>query len=169
MQRVKDGKPRLIQCGSSALTPTQQRYATVELECLGIQWAVKKCDFHLRGLPHFEVHTDHKPLEGIFRKGISEMDNARLMRMREKLVMYNFKVIWVPGHSHEIADALIQKSSFRHISSRPIGCPNIPTQLLRISVELGSKHLIRTELVVTFRLCAFALVRIRFRVVSRRQ
>ena len=112
MQRDKEGKPRLIQCGSSALTPTQQRYATVELECLGIQWAVKKCDFYLRGLPHFEVHTDHKPLEGIFRKGISEMDNARLMRMREKLVMYNFKVIWVPGHSHEIADALSRSPVF---------------------------------------------------------
>ena len=40
------------------------------------------------------------------------MDNARLMRMREKLVMYNFKVIWVPGHSHEVADALSRSPVF---------------------------------------------------------
>ena len=52
----------LITCGSKALTDTQTRYATIELECLAIMVAVKKCDFYLRGLPLFEVVTDHKPL-----------------------------------------------------------------------------------------------------------
>ena len=28
------------------------------------------------------------------------------MRMREKLTSYNFSVIWTPGKSHHIADAL---------------------------------------------------------------
>ena len=37
----------LIQCGSCSLTETQERYATIELECLAIQWAVSKCDFYL--------------------------------------------------------------------------------------------------------------------------
>ena len=40
------------------------------------------------------------------------MDNARPMRMREKLVMYNFKVIWVPGHSNKIAEALSRQPIF---------------------------------------------------------
>ena len=53
---VQEGANRqlsLIQCGSCSLTPTQQRYATVELELMAIQWAVKKCDYYLRGLPNF--------------------------------------------------------------------------------------------------------------------
>ena len=106
MQTNERGEDVMVQCGSCAVTPTQQRYATIELECLAIQWAIKKCDFYLRGLPKFYVHTDHRPLEGIFKKGISEMQNARLMRMREKLVEYNFDVHWVEGKNHKIADTL---------------------------------------------------------------
>ena len=63
MQISHDNQTRLVRYGSAALTQTQQRYATVELECLVIQWAVIKCDFYVRGLPHFEVHTDHKTHE----------------------------------------------------------------------------------------------------------
>ena len=96
----------LIQCGSCSLTPTQKRYATIELECMAIQWGVKKCEFYLRGLPFFKVITDHKPLVGIFKKQLNVLENARLTRMREKLTGYSFEVSWVAGKSHLIADAL---------------------------------------------------------------
>ena len=92
----------LITCGSKALTDTQTRYATIELECLAIMVAVKKCDFYLRGLPLFEVVTDHKPLIGIFQKEIFNLENSRLIRIREKLIPYNFFVTWVPGKQHAI-------------------------------------------------------------------
>ena len=75
----------IVTCGSKSLTPTQQRYSTVELECLGIMWAINKCQFYLRGLPNFTVLTDHRPLEGVFRKTIFDLPNPRLQRMREKL------------------------------------------------------------------------------------
>ena len=61
-------KPVIIMCGSKSLSPTQSQYATVELECLGIVWAIHKCDFYLRGLPSFTVLTDHRPLEGVFKR-----------------------------------------------------------------------------------------------------
>ena len=54
---------KIVKCGSKGLTPTQQRYSTIELECLAIIWAVQKCSFYLRGLPIFHVLTDHRPLE----------------------------------------------------------------------------------------------------------
>lgn len=60
----------LIQCGSASLTPTQTRYATIELECMAIQWAIHKCAYYFRGLPSFKVWTDHKPLVVIFQKSI---------------------------------------------------------------------------------------------------
>ena len=50
-----DGRFKLVTCGSKALTPTQQRYATIELECLAVHFAVTKCSFYLKGLPHFIV------------------------------------------------------------------------------------------------------------------
>ena len=72
-------KRHLVTCGSKSLTETQQRYATIELECLAIMVAVRKCDFYLRGLPTFEVITDHRPLLGVFKNDIFKLDNARLM------------------------------------------------------------------------------------------
>ena len=113
LQREHSGRPRLIMCGSCSLTDTQKRYATIELECLAIQWAIRKCDYYLRGLPQFRVITDHRPLVGIFAKALPDIDNPRLMRMREKLTIYSFQVDWVQGKTHLIADALSRSPVFK--------------------------------------------------------
>ena len=68
MGHYVDGRFKLVTCGSKALTPTQQRYATIELDCLAVHFAVTKPSFYLKGLPHFTVATDHKPLEGYSKK-----------------------------------------------------------------------------------------------------
>ena len=54
----------------------------------------------------FNCLTDHRPLEGVFRKDLYALLNARLMRMREKLSGYTFSVKCIPGKNHQIADAL---------------------------------------------------------------
>ena len=96
----------MITCGSCSLNETQNRYATIELECLAIQYAFSKCQFYLLELPNFEIVTDHKPLLGIFDKYMFEIDNPRLQWLREKMQADNFEVKWVPGKLHLIADAL---------------------------------------------------------------
>ena len=73
---------------------------------MAIQWAIQKCAYYLRGLPTFQVWTDHKPLVGIFQKSICDLDNPRLMRMREKIMEYTPEGKWVPGKTHYIADVL---------------------------------------------------------------
>ena len=113
MQEQQNGTMTLVQCGSKSLTDTQQRYATIEIECLGIQWAINKCDFYLRGLEHFTVLTDHKPLKGIFEKELHQQENPRLRNLREKIQHYNFSVQWVAGKTHFIADALSRSPIFR--------------------------------------------------------
>ena len=112
LQPMPKEKWSLIQCGSASLTPTQTRYATIELECMAIQWAIQKCSYYLRGLPTFEVWTDHKPLVGIFTKNICDLQNPRLMRMREKIMEYTPIVKWVPGKTHYIADDLSRSPMF---------------------------------------------------------
>ena len=42
----------------------------------------------------------------MFKKDIFEIPNPRLQRIREKLAEFNMIVKWVPGKSHDIADAL---------------------------------------------------------------
>ena len=109
---LSDSNHKLVMCGSKSLTETQQRYATVELEALAILYACQKCDFYLRGLPSFTVLTDHKPLLGHFLKPLHSIENARLLRLREKLSPYNFVVNWAPGKNHLIADTLSRAPIF---------------------------------------------------------
>ena len=108
-----NGRFKLVSRGSKSLTPTQQRYPTIELECLAVYFAIDKCSFYLKGGTHFTEATDHKPLEGIFAKDLYDIiPNSRLQRLSEKLVEYNFTVTWVPGKSHHIADALSRAPLF---------------------------------------------------------
>ena len=76
------------------------------IETLAISWAVLKCQFFLKGMQHFEVCTDHRPLLGTFWKPLSRIDNPRIVRLREKVLDYNFSITWVAGKDNIIADAL---------------------------------------------------------------
>ena len=92
---------------------TQSRYSTVEIECLAIINTVTKCHYYLAGIKSFEVWTDHRLLIGAFDKHLDLLQNQRLMRMREKLTSYSFKVIWSPRKTHHIAEALSRAHLFR--------------------------------------------------------
>ena len=113
IQYADNGKIRLIQCGSRSLTDTESRYATIELEMLGISWAIKKCRIFLAGTS-FSVITDHKPLISIInRKSMNEVHNPRVQRLLEKVAGYDFSVSWTPGKTHRIADALSRAPTFK--------------------------------------------------------
>ena len=125
-----NGSYAIIMCGSKLFTRAQQRYATVELECLAIIWAIQKCESYLKGLPTFTVATDHRPLVETFTKGISE---PRLQRLRENVAGYQFTVTYVPGKTHNIADAL----------SRYLIFPG--SEDLDIQVDTALAHLVTTS------------------------
>ena len=50
MGHFVNGRFRVVACGSKSLTCTQQRYTTIELQCLGVHFAVDKCSFYLKDL-----------------------------------------------------------------------------------------------------------------------
>jgi hypothetical protein len=81
LQMDRTGRPRMVQCGSCLLTPAQKNYAVIELELAAVWWAADKCDYYLRGMPKFEVVTDHQPLVGLFGKPLSSLGNARLQHL----------------------------------------------------------------------------------------
>jgi hypothetical protein len=112
IQRETDGTPRLIQCNSKSLTSAERGYAVIEIEGLAIQYAIEDCRFYLLGTK-FTVFIDHRPLEGTFKKNLSEVMNLRLLSYRLKLVQYTDReVIWTNGKSHLIADALSRNPIF---------------------------------------------------------
>ncbi len=119
LQRKPDGQTVLISCGSCSVTDAQSRYAVIELECLGIQWAVQKCDYFLKGCQDFSVITDHKPLLGVFSKDIGMVENPRLQRLRMKLSPYSFTLRWTAGKQHELADALSRYPVFQPQAEDP--------------------------------------------------
>ena len=58
---------KVIAYASRALTPTEQLYDQVEREALAIVYGMEHFHLYLYGAPDFELETDNKPLELIYR------------------------------------------------------------------------------------------------------
>jgi hypothetical protein len=88
IQRETDGTPHFIKCNSKSLTSAEQGYAVIEIEGLTIQYTIEDCRFYLLGNKFTVSLTDHRTLEGVFQKKLSEVMNHRLLSYRLKLVQY---------------------------------------------------------------------------------
>ena len=109
----KISKGKLVSCGSRFLSSAESNYAVIELELLAIQWAVQKCHLYLAGTKFTEI-TDHQPLVGVMNgKNLDAITNMRIHRIMSKLIGYQFKVLWTPGKTHHIADALSRAPVFQ--------------------------------------------------------
>ena len=98
---------RVVQAGSRFLTDAESRYAVIELECLAVAWAIKKCHLFLAGLGHFTVIADHNLLVPILNSHrLDEIENPRLQRLRTRIMGYNFTAQWLKGADNGAADAL---------------------------------------------------------------
>ena len=99
-------KGKLVSCGSRFLSSAEDNYAVIELELLAVQWAVEKSRLYLAGT-NFTVITDHQPLVGVLNgKNLDTINNLRIHRIMSKLIGYQFRLLWTPGKTHHIADAL---------------------------------------------------------------
>eukprot|EP00731_Ephydatia_muelleri_P017556 Em0010g654a len=61
LQRQLDGSVKPVSYASRSLTPTEQKYAQIKKEALGVTWACERFRDFLTGL-QFQIETDHKPL-----------------------------------------------------------------------------------------------------------
>ena len=68
-------------------------------------WALEKAKHFVLGCPNLIVAVDHKPLLGLLGdKSLGDIENPRLRRFKERSLMYNFKMIHVPGALNKVAD-----------------------------------------------------------------
>ena len=104
MQRV-EGTLKPICYASRSLTATEQRYAQIEKEALGLTWACEKFRNYLIGLS-FQIQTDHKPLVALFgNKNLDEL-SPRIQRYRMRMMWFHYQVVYIPGKLLSVADAL---------------------------------------------------------------
>ena len=96
---------RLIKAGSVALKRAQKNYPPIQLELLGLTWALQSCNHYLRAHPGFLVKTDHNPLVGLVKRDIRDT-SEKLQPLLEACARYNFKLEYIPGKKNKVADLL---------------------------------------------------------------
>ena len=101
-----DGHWNLIFAGSRFLKDAETRYAPIEGEAVALIHGLEACRMFTMGCPTFIVAVDHKPLIKIFNdKNLEDIKNIRLLKCREKAMMYSFKTVHIPGKRNLGADA----------------------------------------------------------------
>jgi len=78
-------------------------YATNKKELLAIDWAFKNFENYVYGVNNIEIYTDQKPLSfSIFQKN----PNIEMKRWYSFIESYSPKIIYKPGSTSVVADAL---------------------------------------------------------------
>jgi hypothetical protein len=93
-----------IAFASRALTDAETRYAQIEKELMAVLYACEKFSHYIYG-HHTIVQSDHKPLEVILRKPLSQT-TPRLQRMLLRLLKFQIEICYTPGKQVLVADAL---------------------------------------------------------------
>lgn len=101
-QRGEDGFDHPVAYFSRKLLPREQRYSTIEKECLAIRLGIQAFRVYLLGRP-FHIQTDHRALQWLDRLKDS---NNRLARWSLALQPYHFQVEHRAGSANANADAL---------------------------------------------------------------
>ena len=106
-QTDKEGKKKLLECGSASISDVASRnFSVTELELMAILLSLKKMRLLTEGNSNIEIKTDHLPLVGLHKKPLDKMETKRLMKMMEKLSSYVYDVTYISGVKNEIADCL---------------------------------------------------------------
>ena len=108
-------------CGSKFNTPAESRYAPIEGESMSAAWAMNRCKYYLMGLPSFQLCVDHKPLLKIFSNtSLGNIDNPRILRSKQKTLMFKFTTVHIPGKEHVIPDCMSRRWDSPHAATATV-------------------------------------------------
>jgi hypothetical protein len=101
-----DGHWRLVFAGSRFTNLAESRYAPIEGEALAVVHGLDSCRMFVLGCPNLTVAVDHKPLLKFFDdRELDTIPNPRLFSLKEKTLMYNYKIEHIAGKVNYGADA----------------------------------------------------------------
>ena len=88
---------------SRFLDSNEERYSIIELELLGVVWAIEYFKYYLFG-KNFTVLTDHRALLLVLKSHRSNKSyNSRLTRWIDRLLHFDFNIEHIPGNRMEIS------------------------------------------------------------------
>ncbi len=97
---------RVTLAGSRSLRDAEKRYAPIEGESLAVAWALEDTRWFTLGCPNLIIATDHKPLLKILGdKCLDSIINPRLFRLKQRTLMWSFRILFIAGRSNYAADA----------------------------------------------------------------
>ncbi len=96
--------------GSRFTSPAESRYAPIEGEALAVTYALEKCRQYIMGCPDLTIVVDHAPLVKLLGdRSLHDISNPRLLRLKEKTLLYNYTIKHIPGVNNKGPDALSRK------------------------------------------------------------
>ena len=114
---------KLVLAGGRFTRPAESRYSPVEGEMLGVMEGLHKAKHFILGCEKLIVAVDHKPLLGLLNdKSLAEIDNPRLLMLKEKTLWFNFKVVWVPGRTNAGPDFMSRVKNQESTKQARINC-----------------------------------------------
>jgi hypothetical protein len=102
LMQEHEGKLFPVSYASKKLSKTEKNYSTIEKECLGIIWGIRKFEPYLQGVK-FVLQTDHRPLTHM---NSAKFANSRVMRWTMYLQNFDMRVESVKGQDNIGADFL---------------------------------------------------------------
>ena len=103
----KEGILHPVSFVSRKLLDREQRYGTIERECLAIVWCLSKLSRYLWGQT-FLLETDHKPLSFL---SSASYKNSRIMRWSLALQEFSFQVKPIAGEKNSLADMMSRSNA----------------------------------------------------------
>ncbi|CAJ0606315.1 unnamed protein product [Cylicocyclus nassatus] len=102
LKQEQDGLQRVIAYASRTLNKHEARYPAIELEALGLVYAVQKFRPYIDGAK-CTVITDHAPLKALLhRKDLT----GRLAKYQIVLQEFDIDIVYRPGKKNAVCDAL---------------------------------------------------------------
>ena len=93
--------------GSRFTSSAESRYAPVEGEALAVVYALHNARHFVLGCSNLIVAVDHKPLLKVLGdRSLENINNPRLLNLKEKTLQFRFSMVHVPGVRHAAADAV---------------------------------------------------------------
>ena len=99
-------------------------------------WALHDSRFFTLGCRDLHIQTDHRALVKLLGdKRLEDIDNRRLINLKEKTMAWNFSISWVPGTAIPAPDA-----TSRRPQSAPDTVDDFPVALaaLRLDEVVGT-------------------------------
>ena len=109
MQHDDEGHERVVSYQSRQLKPAERNYPVHDKELLAMKYALVKLRVYLLGESKFVIYTDHASLRTATK---SPHLSQRMARWLSFFAEYNFVVLYKPGSTNILADALSRRPDF---------------------------------------------------------